>query len=108
MRLSKEKKFLRFHGRLDSVNGVGVNILIRKGATLVISPNDIIGEFPELQKLQEKIVKNNVFIKKEYRKIYNVLNDIPITLDEISMKTRKYYKMYFKIIEFNGNRRFNR
>ena len=108
MRLNREKRFLRFRGRLDSVNGVGVNILIRKGATLVTSPNDIIGEFPELQKLKEKIVKDNVFIKKEYRKIYNILNDIPITLDEISMKTRKYYKMYFKFIEFNGNRRFNR
>lgn len=97
-----------FHGRLDSVNGVGVNILIKKGAILVTSPNDIIDEYPELQKLKKRIVTNNVFIKKEYRKIYNILTDIPITLDEISIKTRKYCKMYFKSIEFNGNRRFNK
>ena len=77
-----------FHGRLDNVNGVGVNILIRKGAILVASPNDIINEFPEFQILKNKIVNNNIFIKKEYRKIYNILNDIPISLDEISLKTQ--------------------
>ena len=85
-----------FLGRLDSVNGVGVNKLIKDGANLVTSPNDIIEEFPELQNLKNRIVKNNVFIKKEYRKIYDVLSDIPMSLDEISIKTRKHHKMYFK------------
>ena len=89
MRLNREKRFLLFHGRLDSVNGVGVNILIKKGAILVTSPNDIIDEYPELQSVKNGIVKNNEFIKKEYRKIYDILSDIPITIDEISMKTRK-------------------
>ena len=79
---------MHFHGRLDNVNGIGVNILIRKGAILVTSPNDIINEFSEFQVLKNRIVSNNILIKKEYRKIYNILNDIPISLDEISIKTQ--------------------
>ena len=75
---SKGEKYLHFHGRLDSINGVGVNILIKKGATMVTSPNDIINEFPEFQVLKNKMLNNNSLIKREYRKIYNILNDIPI------------------------------
>ena len=98
MQWNREKRFLRFLGRLDSINGVGVNILIKKGAIMVTSPNDIIDEFPEFQGLKNKIVNNNSFIKKEYRKIYNVLNDIPISLDEISIKTKNTVKCTLKLL----------
>lgn len=76
-----------FLGRLDNKNGVGVNRLIKEGAIMAISVNDIIEEIPEFQGLVKKISINNNFIKKEYRRIYNVLNDEPITLDEICIKT---------------------
>lgn len=87
MQKSKVKKFLLFLGRLDSKNGVGVNRLIKEGAIMVTSINDIIDEIPEFKKLKKRIVKQNEFVKKEYRKIYNILNDEPISLDEICLKT---------------------
>ena len=89
---SKVKKFLHFHGRLDSVNGVGVNLLIKKGAILVNSPDDILNELPDLKISKGKIIVKNSFIKREYRKIYNILSDIPISLDEIAIKTQKEIK----------------
>ena len=95
---SKGEKYLHFHGRLDSINGVGVNILIKKGATMVTSPNDIINEFPEFQVLKNKMLNNNSLIKREYRKIYNILNDIPISLDEISIRTQNTIKCTLRLL----------
>ena len=85
--MKEGRKVFAFPGRLDSKNGVGVNRLIQQGAILVTSPNDIISEIPEIQERNRRIIKNNDLIKKEYRKIYSVLNDIPISSDEISIKT---------------------
>lgn len=95
---NREKKFLLFLGRLDSINGTGVNILIKKGAILVTSPKDIINEIPELKNPDKIIIKHNTFIKREYRKIYNVLSDIPISLDEISIKTKNNIKCTLKLL----------
>ena len=55
---------------------------------MVTSVNDIIDEIPEFQDLTKEISKRNDFVKKEYRKIYNVLNDEPTSLDEICLKTK--------------------
>ncbi len=81
-----------FHGRLDSVNGVGVNKLIKNGAILVTSPSDIIDEIPEFQGLEKRIIKRNNLVKKEYRKIYEILDEIPIGIDEIAIKTQNSVK----------------
>ena len=85
-----------FHGRLDNVNGFGVNKLIKEGAILAISPSDIINEFSELK--ENKVINRNDFIKKEYRKIYNYLNDIPISLDEIAIKTQNDVKCTLNLL----------
>ena len=98
MQKNKGKKFLHFHGRLDSINGIGVNNLIKKGAILVTSPKDIIDEIAEFRNPTKSIVKHNTFVKKEYRKIYNVLSDIPIGLDEISIKTKNNIKCTLKLL----------
>ena len=84
---NKKEKFLQFLGKLDSKQGIGVNRLIQKGAKLVISAQDILNEFEELKNINKKIIKYNNCVKKEYRKIYNVLSDIPLSLDEISNRT---------------------
>lgn len=95
---SKVEKLFHFLGRLDNVNGVGLNNLIKKGAILVTSPEDIIAEIPELQNLNSKVVQHNTLIKKEYRKIYNILSDIPISLDEISIKTQNSVKCTLNLL----------
>ena len=96
---SKERRFLLCLGRLDTVNGRGVNILIKNGAILASSPSDIIDEIPEFQQLKKKIVvKHNTSVKREYRKIYNVLSDIPVSLDEISIRTQNNIKCSLKLL----------
>lgn len=88
---------MQFLGRLDSKNGIGVNKLIKEGAILVTSPNDIIDELPAFKLLEKKIVQNN-FVKKEYRKIYSILNDEPISIDEISIKTNNTIKATLNLL----------
>ena len=79
---------MHFLGRLDTVYGVGVNNLIKEGAILITSPNDIFDEIPEFKELTRiSTINHNNLIKKEYRKIYSILSDYPMSLDEISMKT---------------------
>ena len=96
---SKERRFLLCLGRLDTVNGRGVNILIKNGAILASSPSDIIDEILEFQQLKKKIVvKHNTSVKREYRKIYNVLSDIPVSLDEISIRTQNNIKCSLKLL----------
>ncbi len=74
-------------GRLDNKNGIGVNRLIQKGAKLVLSASDIVNDFEEFKSRSKKIIFQNNQVKKEYRKIYNLLSDEPMSLDEISLKT---------------------
>ena len=54
---------------------------------MVISASDIIEKIPEFQILNKEIPKRNNFVKKEYRKIYSILDEDPISLDEICIKT---------------------
>lgn len=89
---------MHFLGRLDSKNGIGVNRLIKEGAILVTCVNDIIDEISEFQNLTKKIVKHNVLVKKEYRKIYSILNDEPMSADEISLKTNNSVKCTLNLL----------
>ena len=75
-------------GRLDNKYGVGVNKLIKKGAILITNVNDILIDFPELQNRRKRIVGYNLNIKKEYRKIYNVIGNEIMSIDEIALKTQ--------------------
>ena len=84
---SRKKRFLQFLGRLDIIGGIGVNRLIKEGAIMVTNVKDIINNIPEFQELKKENIKQNYFVKKEYRKIYSILNDEPCSLDEISFKT---------------------
>ncbi len=94
----QKKKVYALPGRLDSSYGVGVNMLIQKGAKLVMNINDILIDFPELLKRKKRIIIHNNKIKQEYRKIYELLGDIPISLEEISMKTRNNIRCTAKLL----------
>jgi DNA processing protein len=82
------KKVFAIPGRLDSKYGKGVNKLIQKGAKLVIEPSDIIEEFEEFKLRKKRIITHNIRVKKEYRKIYEILGSFPISLEEISLRTQ--------------------
>ena len=40
-----------------------------------------------MKKRKKRIVNYNMNVKKEYRRIYNIINNIPMSVDEISLKT---------------------
>lgn len=87
MAWENNKNVYAIPGRLDSKYGVGVNKLIKAGAKIVTDINDILLDFPRWKARKKRINKYNSNIKKEYRKIYNVLSDVPMCVDEISEKT---------------------
>lgn len=88
MRGNKKRLFMHFHGRLDSKNGVGVNNLIKDGAKMVVCVDDILQDFKEFKNRRKRRVIQNTVVKKEYRKIYEVLGEKPISIEEISIKTK--------------------
>lgn len=92
------KKVFALPGRLDSKNGVGVNKLIKDGAIMVVSCNDIIEQISEFQNLIKEIPKRNSIVKKEYRKIYSVLSEEPISLEEICEKTHNSIKATLNLL----------
>ena len=81
------KKVYAIPGRLDSKYGVGVNKLIQDGAKFVTNINDILNEFSDWKNRKKRVINYNMNVKKEYRRIYNIINDIPMSIDEISLKT---------------------
>ena len=82
------KKVYAIPGRLDNKYGIGVNKLIQKGAILVTSVNDILIDFPLFKNRIKRSVSYNMNIKKEYRKIYNVIGKEIMSIDEIAYKTQ--------------------
>lgn len=79
----------------DNRKGIGTNMLIQKGAKLVIQPKEIIEIYKkkiekqltidELERMQENNIdlKN---VKEEYRNIYKLLTE-ELSINELSLKT---------------------
>ena len=84
-RFAKEqgKKIFCLPGNIDSKNSSGTNQLIKKGAILVTDINDILNEIEE----KSKEIKKEVNINNEYKKIYEILTNIPMHINEICKKT---------------------
>ena len=75
---------------LEEIKGVGTNMLIQKGAKLVLNPNDILEDFgiePLYFEYTESITTTPLFIPDEYKKIYNFLSSTPININALSKKT---------------------
>lgn len=95
-RLAKKqgRKVFALPHEVNDIHGVGTNRLIREGAKIVTSTEDIIKEFPFLQyqrppkqiktRTNRKICKN-----KEYNGIYQFITENPISLNEIYKKSNK-------------------
>ena len=61
-----------------------MRIYIRKYTNI----NDIFEELDIKKRLREEIVEPNIKVNKKYEIVYNVLENMPITVDEISKKTK--------------------
>jgi DNA processing protein len=84
----QERKVFAVPGRLDSKYGLGVNKLIQRGAKLVIDAKDILEEFEEFKDCNRRNFNYGSMVKKEYRKIYEILGSSPISVEEISLRTQ--------------------
>ncbi|MGC8981490.1 MAG: DNA-processing protein DprA [Minisyncoccia bacterium] len=73
-------------GEITNKNFEGSHNLIKQGARLVTSIEDILSEFDFDIKKKEKVIRLNLTPKEEI--IYELLKIEPLTLDEISIKTK--------------------
>lgn len=86
--LENNKKLFCIPSSLENNKGYMPNHLIRKGGILVTSVEDIIEEYSEYQfkKVNNKktnIIDKTVKIDKKYEKVYNVIGNNPININEI-------------------------
>ena len=88
--LKQDKTVFCLPRNIGEPKGVGTNELIKQGAILVTSPNDILREFRVISgKERFNIVKEEQEsnINKEYLDIYNFITYIPINIEILAKKT---------------------
>ena len=75
-------------GSLDNPKSIGTNNLIKEFAKIVTSPKDVINNYNFLHKIE---VNSNTLVKEqipeEYKKIYSLIIDIPININDIAKKS---------------------
>lgn len=69
------KKVFAIPGRLDSVVGVGVNRLIKEGAILTTSVEDILNFYPNFKTRRREEINIKSTLNREYLEIYNFINE---------------------------------
>lgn len=82
-------------GNLDNPFGIGVNRMIKEGAILTTCIEDILINYPQFMNRKWKEVSR---IKKEYKKIYGILEDGECTIDELLEKTKYNIKEIIKVL----------
>lgn len=84
----QNKKVFCLPRDLGVTNGIGTNNLIKLGASLVTSPNDILQEFGK-SSVKEEILQEieEIEIKKEYQDVYNLLSYEPTNIEVIKAKS---------------------
>lgn len=119
---SQGKNVFCIPSSIENKKGIGTNNQIKKGATLVIEPKEILEKYNRINikqiTLEELNEKNEVDllklnnIKEEYRSIYKALNK-PLSIEEISSKTglvitEVYSKIFMmeldELIEYKENK----
>lgn len=96
---NQNKKVFALPGKLDSCVGVGVNKMIKNGAILTTTIEDIVSLYPEFRKRKRKnSIEKNLYIKKEYEEIFNILKKDKESLETILIKTGLDFKKAIKIL----------
>lgn len=75
---------------LGETTGVGTGRLIQDGASLVLTPDDILMELG-LDTTKEIVIEEveEVNVKEEYKKVYELLGKMPMNINEIAKKSKK-------------------
>lgn len=90
-------EYVRKYGRelfciphlIGDKSGVGTNRLLKKGAKLVTSVEDLIKYFDNVKVLEKQEPEMQIEIPDEYKKIYEAISTNPINADEIVKKVKK-------------------
>lgn len=80
------KKVYCIPHNLDDVNGVGINELILDGAKMVTSAGQILKDLYGEVKTNEEVVEQKCIVPGKYQKIYNLLEEKELSIDEVSKK----------------------
>lgn len=81
---------------IEDIHGKGTNKLIRKGATLITSTQEIIEEFEflsfkEINDSKTKAIRSKI-VKKEYQEIYNLIKNGASNINAICKESEKSIK----------------
>ena len=87
----QNKKIFCLPHNLEDIHGVGTNRLLKKGAYIVTSANDIIEKYKYLNRKrpEEEILKQKIEIDEKYIEIYNSLIGPPLNVTQICNKLNK-------------------
>lgn len=93
----QERKVFALPHEINDIHGVGTNRMIQEGAKIVTSTEDIIKEFsflpykiPPKEKTKKPVSRKNCK-NEEYNKIYQLITENPISLNEIYKKSNKNF-----------------
>ena len=89
----QQKPIFCIPNSLDNPKGIGTNELLKKDAILVTNIEDILYTLNlekikqiSIEEFQESKLQNKKEVKEEYKKIYNILSDTPIHINDICKK----------------------
>lgn len=85
---SQKKPLFCIPSNLGTSKGIGTNELIKNGAILTTSVNDIFTELKLEKRVREQTIKKDIKVDKCYQNVYNVLENMPLTVDKISLKCK--------------------
>lgn len=103
--INQKKDVFCIPNSIDESKGVGTNNLIKKGAKLVTSPEDIIDKYKDLKLKKVNQKREEVFISPEYIDVYKSIKNTPTDLDEIYTKINKNVSeinMIITMLEMDG------
>ena len=83
--IEQGKKVYCIPHNLDDVNGVGINELILDGAKMITSIGQILKDLYGEIKTKE-VIEQKCIVPGKYQKIYNLLEEKELSIDEVSKK----------------------
>ena len=82
--INQGREVFSIPGDCGNSRSYGTNNLICDGANLVISPKDILDYYKMWSKEKLENIDGKISVGEEYKEIYNLIDNIPISQDEIS------------------------